>query len=85
MLLPFYWVTKPSEMSLLGKSVLVLLFSCVGVLIVPYALNLVAHLLPHFSAYLDGGNRLVSGHGYRNAIEMGFGFLSVFILGQLFR
>ena len=85
LLFPLYAITKPGKMSFTSKAVLVLMFSLAGIIAVPYILNLVAHLLPHYSAYLDGGSRLVSGHGYRNTIEMGFGFLAVFMLAQLLK
>lgn len=85
LLFPFYMVTKAGKMSLGAKSALVLAFSSAVVFAVPFLLNLFAHYLSHYSAYLDGGSQTISGHGYRNTVEMLTGFLAVILLWAMFK
>ena len=85
LLLPFYAATKSGKLSFATKAVLISGASLAAIAAAPTTLNLMAHLLPHYSAYLDGGSQIIGGHGYRNTIEMFFGFVSVLLLWLLFR
>lgn len=80
----FYYIARPGRVPFRYKTLLFIVLSMLGLLLMPYALSAIAPYLPHYGAYVTESNYAISGHGYRNTIEIAIAFITIYLLCRIF-